>query len=167
MQIVDKYLMLLYIIILKPSEKIVRKKVMFMPRRGENIYKRKDGRWEGRYIKCRTDNKIKYGCVYGKSYKEVKEKLNIALFVTAKELQPKIIENKPTITFNEIANAWCESIKPHTKESTIVKYNNILNKHLLAKFNNIDIEILTENQIIDFSNELLISGGKKWQGLIT
>lgn len=22
-----------------------------MPRRGENIYKRKDGRWEGRYIK--------------------------------------------------------------------------------------------------------------------
>ncbi len=22
-----------------------------MPRKGENIYKRKDGRWEGRYIK--------------------------------------------------------------------------------------------------------------------
>ena len=25
-----------------------------MPRRGENIYKRKDGRWEGRYIRGRT-----------------------------------------------------------------------------------------------------------------
>lgn len=25
-----------------------------MPRKGENIYKRKDGRWEGRYIKSRT-----------------------------------------------------------------------------------------------------------------
>ena len=23
-----------------------------MPRRGENIYKRKDGRWEGRYIRA-------------------------------------------------------------------------------------------------------------------
>ena len=25
-----------------------------MPRKGENIYKRKDGRWEARYIKERT-----------------------------------------------------------------------------------------------------------------
>ena len=25
-----------------------------MPRKGENIYKRKDGRWEGRYIKARS-----------------------------------------------------------------------------------------------------------------
>ena len=27
-----------------------------MPRRGENIYKRKDGRWEGRYIRCYGEN---------------------------------------------------------------------------------------------------------------
>lgn len=40
-----------------------------MSKRGENIYKRKDGRWEGRYIKCRTlHGKIQYGYVYGKSY---------------------------------------------------------------------------------------------------
>ena len=25
-----------------------------MPKRGENIYKRKDGRWEGRYIRGRS-----------------------------------------------------------------------------------------------------------------
>ena len=32
-----------------------------MPRKGENIYKRKDGRWEGRYIKSRTpDGKTHY-----------------------------------------------------------------------------------------------------------
>lgn len=38
-----------------------------MTRKGENIYKRKDGRWEGRYI-CRTaDGKKKYGYVYGHS----------------------------------------------------------------------------------------------------
>ena len=24
-----------------------------MPRKGENIYKRKDGRWEGRYVKSK------------------------------------------------------------------------------------------------------------------
>lgn len=27
-----------------------------MPRKGENIYKRKDGRWEGRYIGCYDEN---------------------------------------------------------------------------------------------------------------
>ena len=44
-----------------------------MPRRGENIHKRKDGRWEGRY-KSRTDKtgKSVYTSVYGKTYKEVK-----------------------------------------------------------------------------------------------
>ena len=47
-----------------------------MSRRGENIYKRKDGRWEGRYIKSYTaDNRAKYGYVYGKTYSDVKEKL--------------------------------------------------------------------------------------------
>ena len=39
-----------------------------MPKKGENIYKRKDGRWEGRYIRCYdTDGKAKYGYVYGKT----------------------------------------------------------------------------------------------------
>ena len=47
-----------------------------MPRKGENIYKRKDGRWEGRYIKGRkTDGRAAYGYVYAKTYREVKEKL--------------------------------------------------------------------------------------------
>ena len=47
-----------------------------MPRRGENIYKRKDGRWEGRYIKSRSaTGKAVYGYVYAQTYKEVKEKL--------------------------------------------------------------------------------------------
>ena len=45
-----------------------------MPRKGENIFKRKDGRWEGRYIKGRNGNKAVYGYVFGKSYLEVKQK---------------------------------------------------------------------------------------------
>ena len=49
-----------------------------MPRKGENIYKRKDGRWEGRYIGCYDENhKAKYVYIYGKTYTEVKQKLAI------------------------------------------------------------------------------------------
>ena len=38
-----------------------------MSKKGENIYKRKDGRWEGRYIRCYDEN--------GKTYNEAKQKL--------------------------------------------------------------------------------------------
>lgn len=43
-------------------------------RKGKNIYKRKDGRWEGRYIKEKREGKIVYGYVYGKSYQEALQK---------------------------------------------------------------------------------------------
>lgn len=47
-----------------------------MPRRGENIYKRKDKRWEGRYVAgYNADGRAIYKSVYGKSYTEVKMKL--------------------------------------------------------------------------------------------
>lgn len=44
-----------------------------MARRGENIHKRKDGRWEGRYIKSRIEQRILWGYVYGHSYAETRE----------------------------------------------------------------------------------------------
>lgn len=49
-----------------------------MPRRGENIYKRKDGRWEGRYKKEQINGVIKYGYVYASTYREAKERLHYA-----------------------------------------------------------------------------------------
>lgn len=46
-----------------------------MPRKGENIRKRKDGRWEARYEKCRDQNgRIQYGYLYGRTYEAVKRK---------------------------------------------------------------------------------------------
>ena len=38
--------------------------------------KGKDGRWEGRYIRCYDENgKAKYGYIYSKTYNETKQKL--------------------------------------------------------------------------------------------
>ena len=42
-----------------------------MPRKGENIYKRKDGRWEGRVLK--PDGTYRY--LYAKTYREVRCKM--------------------------------------------------------------------------------------------
>ena len=59
-----------------------------MARHGENIRKRKDGRWEGRYLVYSEEKKKKiYRSIYGKTYEEVREKLTIKknLFSEASE----------------------------------------------------------------------------------
>ncbi len=45
-----------------------------MARRGENIFKRKDGRCEARAIKCRSNGKRVYRSLYEKTYTEAKAK---------------------------------------------------------------------------------------------
>ena len=47
-----------------------------MARRGENIYKRKDGRYEGRYVIGRdARGRTRFGYVYGRQYAEVRHRL--------------------------------------------------------------------------------------------
>ena len=54
--------------LVKYAVKNIVKEDIIMPRRGENIYKRKDGRWEGRYIRGRSPSgRAEYGYVYGSS----------------------------------------------------------------------------------------------------
>ena len=55
-----------------------------MSRRGDNIRKRADGRWEGRYRTVSADGKKHYRSVYGKSYGEVKEKLTDMICIQRK-----------------------------------------------------------------------------------
>ncbi len=51
-----------------------------MARHGENIRKRKDGRWEGRcLIQDRENGKGRYRSVYGRTYEEAREKLRETL----------------------------------------------------------------------------------------
>ena len=65
--------------------------------KGENIFKRKDGRWEARYIKSRDiTGKIQYGFCYGKTYREAKEK------VTKKR-------QKKTPALPRVLLIWCRS----------------------------------------------------------
>ena len=64
-----------------------------MPRTGENIYKRKDGRWEGRYIRERVDGKARYGAVYARSYREVKKKLEKAKEFSQRSWEIRSVSN--------------------------------------------------------------------------
>lgn len=61
--------------------------------KGENIFKRKDGRWEARYVRERElSGKIKYGFCYGKTYREAKEKVT--------RLKADLADGKLPTTYN-------------------------------------------------------------------
>ena len=110
-----------------------------MSRKGENIYKRKDGRWEGRYIKARSESgKAIYGSVYASSYHEAKKKRNLAIAsIESVPSASSIKKNTPSPdSFGKLSSAWLNSIRMQIKESTYTKYNNILQSYILPEFVN-------------------------------
>lgn len=99
-----------------------------MPKKGENIYKRKDGRWEDRYIRFRNiGGKTEYGYTYGKSYAEVKQKL-----MTAKAMvQPhNEARGKRPGTYGQLLDDWLHSSKITVKDSTYARYAHLIQKHI-------------------------------------
>lgn len=135
-----------------------------MSKKGENIYKRKDGRWEGRYIKSRScSGKIRYGYVYAKTYREVKAKLREIIPTNSVHLDAPI-RMSPYI-FSAIALDWLESTKSQTKESTFNKYQNMLTNYILPLYGEQTLDRITYDFIESCCNSQLVSGGKKGEGL--
>lgn len=125
-----------------------------MPRKGENIYKRKDGRWEGRYILSHDlEHKAKYAYVYGKTYSEVKRRL----IEGKRENKMTKLPPKNSPTYNELLDAWLHSTQLNTKESTQARYAHLINTHikpqlgmyLLSQLSTEIIETFIEQQLTD------------------
>lgn len=132
-----------------------------MPRKGENIYKRKDKRWEGRYSKGRDESgRIRYGYVYGKTYKDVKEKLTF----TKLEMAGGYTAEKK-ITFSKVCDEWMKKEVLQIKHSSYVKYNTVLNKHLLPYMGNVLLSEINACFINEFIREKLVNGKSPGIGL--
>lgn len=128
-----------------------------MARKGENIYKRKDGRWEGRYLKRTPDGKSRYGYVYAATYRDAKARLQKAAALWA--LNPPHTRDD-SLSLAAVASRWEENIAQQIKESSFVKYHVIVQNHLLPALGKINVEDMTHELIEDFSLSLLRSGGK-------
>ena len=91
-----------------------------MPRKGENIYKRKDGRWEASNIySFKEDGSPRYRSIYAADYLTVKKKQNDA----KRKMDPRLFQSvrmKKNISFYGLL--WLERLKPSSKESTYVRY---------------------------------------------
>lgn len=121
-----------------------------MPRRGENIYKRKDGRWEARYVKEITaDGKKKYGSVYASSYKEVKAKQQLCI------LKPTENHNPISITVTELTAEWLSSMKNQVKPCTYQKYECVCRNHIISDLGTIAVRCISRFTIMSFTERLL------------
>jgi len=117
-----------------------------MSKRGENIYKRKDGRWEGRVLKLQGG----YAYVYGKSYREVKEKKT--LFSQDKE--PNFTREKESLPASEQFKQWLYKQEIHVRKSTYASYESCISNYILPFFYS-DIDCLSEFQINKFVHTIV------------
>ena len=116
-----------------------------MPRRGENIYKRKDGRWEGRYIRGHSPSgRAEYGYVYGSSYRECRGKRQKCLDI-CQEAPAKA----SSLMLNQAAKQFLADKQADLKQSSWTRYAYMLEHYIMQ---------LTANQISDFLRRLQKNG---------
>lgn len=105
-----------------------------MPKRGENIYKRKDGRWEGRIKQDMVlGNGKRYRSVYGKTYGEVKKKLEEA------KKESSYVNGRCNMSMAEAVNIWYADKRNSWKESTYAAYRRINEKYILPRLGNMPL----------------------------
>ena len=129
----------------------------YMARRGENIYKRRDGRWEGRFIQSYSDDgKAKYKSVYAKTYKDVKSKL-----LDAKEVfeeKNRKDETSKKVLFESWLDEWLNAKKTNVKESTFIRYRNSIENHIKPNLGKYSIEEIDYSTMESFVSHLSLAG---------
>lgn len=124
-----------------------------MPRRGENIYKRKDGRWEARVLK--PDGKYRYA--YAKTYREIKEKKQILQKQITLKTTPEtqVMQDASTLFDDWLKNDLTSKVRPTTYDS----YYRCLVKYVIPFFQQKENEKLTVKTAEAFVNYIETNAG--------
>lgn len=132
-----------------------------MARRGDNIRKRSDGRWEGR-LRCVMQGNNGQGCyykyksVYGKSYSEVKEKLAAAVKggerkaagripVLSSYTEREIRGDMPNLGM--ALEEWLMQVRQSKKHSTYVKYWKLYEVYVRDSLYDVSVDDITNNMV--------------------
>ncbi len=135
-----------------------------MTRKGENIYKRKDGRWEGRYIAGRcASGRAKYRSVYAWSYLEVKAKRQDAILKMAER---DYINQPRAGTVRFVAKTWIKDSSHKWKESTKCRYQEKLNIYIIPHFGDRELSDISTAEVEAFISMIQTEGmpGRKTVG---
>ncbi len=125
-----------------------------MPRRGENIRKRRDGRWEARYIKeYREDGTAHYGYLYAKTYAEVKARKQAALAAPAKT---EAMGGR--LVFDTAISEWLARQKYAVKQSTYSRYRWIVDSHIRPGLGGVRMRQISRTLLDGFADQKLTQG---------
>ena len=125
-----------------------------MSKKGLNIHRRNDGRWEGRYrIGFYCGGSIKYASVYGKTYTEAKDRLLAAI---AANTVPE--RNFKERTFSEVLNLWLGNNRLKQKGATEHKYRTIIERHIEPALGAMKLSRMTSVTVNSFLTRKLESG---------
>lgn len=137
-----------------------------MGRRGENIHKRKDGRWEARVvIGAPIGGRTQYKSLFAHSYQEARARKKAFLISRDSSLahplppvpelleQPSPTSQETVTTFSNVARKWLAFKKLAIKESSFAIYSIITEKHLLPKLGSLDIKAVDSDRIAAFLAE--------------
>ena len=122
-----------------------------MPKVGQNIYKRNDGRWEGRLKTGNINGRTIYKSVYASSYTEVKEKLYSARISLSRKNPPADTSH---ISIKELFNHWLDGRKNDLKPSTVIRYENLFRYYIYDFFSRKNISEITTKDIEDLIGTL-------------
>jgi integrase len=117
-----------------------------LARRGENIYKRKDGRYEGRFIRgYQPGNKPIWGYIYGKQYYDVRRRLIQKKAESGDD--PVLMKRIGSGSFEDWFSYWMDFVvKPRVKASTHACYLRTAQKHILPYFGKLQLAKLTSGE---------------------
>lgn len=128
-----------------------------MSRTGENIYKRKDGRWEARYIDSYDGNgKAKYKYLYAPTYTEVKAKLLKAQNCT--DSTSNLEKTKDKEKYEYWLDAWLHAKRLGVKESTYIRYRNTIENHIKPDLGKYPINKISTSLMEQFVSRKLQNG---------
>lgn len=101
-------------------------------RTGQNIYKRKDGRWEARvFLGKKSNGRPHFKYLYASTYRKV-------LFLKNNYEKMLTLSNETTIStalFSDSAYKWLADSSRRWKPATYIKYKNFLEKYILPEWN--------------------------------
>lgn len=129
-----------------------------MCRHGENIYRRKDGRYEGRYVIGKTaEGKTRFGYVYGYQYMEVRNRLAEHKAVLVRPLTEPPARCR--ITLREWMMHWMENeLLGSVKVSSYQTYLTQINKHILPELGGLYLTQLTPALAYEFTENMYAVG---------
>lgn len=127
-----------------------------MAKAGNNIYKRKDGRYEGRVLLGKTlHQKPQYVYVYAKTLHEVKQKMG-----EIRE-QEERRSSAAQITLQDGLEEWMEAMKKSWKPTTYDTYLRLADRYILPLLGRCKICDITKPVLDEFAAELAKRSGKK------